>query len=320
MDEGPSTIEYRELRRADLPSFDGIIPQGMGELERATGLDQFAITQFRSLHRFSIWTLFTLLRAIGRPPIRIFVGVDRNRVLGTASLVLLKNAGYILGVATDSTARGHGIATNLLERIRLEVQRSGRPWLSLDVESDNETALRVYRRLGFGERARFVWYVGPNPSTGINPSGMVSGVPQPQTKEVAAWVNSNLPPAIRDPLPATPRMLSHLEVMVRVTRAPLKTWRLASSDQTMAVVRGCYVPAVKTCFTLPITCGPVLSRESLLALVGPVLGWARALGATRTVVVVSDPPGELEPVMASLSLRRAVSTALMVRPSGSLDS
>jgi ribosomal protein S18 acetylase RimI-like enzyme len=316
MSFSPSAIEYRELRRADLASFDDVMLQGLGELERATGLDQLATTQFKALHRVPIWALFAFLRAIGRPPIRIFVGADQNRVLGIASLVLLQKAGYILGVATDSSARGRGIATTLLERLSLEARRNGRPWVALDVESDNETALRVYKRLGFEERAKFGWYVGPSTAPSIDPSGTVAKVPRSQIREVAAWVDSNLSPAIREPLPATPRRFSHLELMTRAPGSLSKTWQLSSFNKTRAVVRGFYVPAVKTCYALPVICDPALTSESLLALLASAVGWARSLGAARTVATVSDPAGELESVMATLGLRRAVSTALMIRPSG----
>jgi ribosomal protein S18 acetylase RimI-like enzyme len=318
MSRSPPAIEYRELRRADLPSFDELIPQGLGELERATGLDQLAITQFKSLHRISIWTIFSILRAMKRPPIRIFVGAEENRVLGTASLTLLQKAGYILGVATDSAARGRGIATTLLTRLCLETWRKGRPWAVLDVESDNVTALRVYRRLGFEEKAKFGWYVGRSPTTKADSSAAVTEVPRSQIQEVAAQVNSVLLPAIRDALPASPSRLSHLEILTRLRRAPARTWQLSSSGQFMAALRAFCVPAVKTGYVLPVACDPTLSKEALLALVTPALTWASSLGATRTVTVISDPPGEFDLVMAALGLNRAVSTTLMVRPSGGL--
>ena len=89
--------------------------QSLGAWERATGLGQVSVAQLQSFRHLSIWALFTFMRALGRAPIRIFVGVDRGQVLGTASVLLLRNAGYIVGVATDSDARDRGIATHPLE-------------------------------------------------------------------------------------------------------------------------------------------------------------------------------------------------------------
>jgi ribosomal protein S18 acetylase RimI-like enzyme len=283
----------------------------MGKLERSTGLDQLAISQFKSLHRTGIWAILTLLRAMGRPPIRIFVGVHQGQVLGTASVIMLEKAGYILGVATDSASRGRGIATHLLERLCLEAQRKGKPWVALDVESDNETALRVYRRLGFEEKVQFSWYVGSASAT--DTGSAATEVHGSQSAEVADWVNRNLPPAIRDPLPATPRKLTHLEVFTRVTRAQVGTWRLPSSGQTVGVLRGCYLPAINTGFAFPIAGDSALPPESLLVLIEPAVRWFHSLDVARTVAVIQDPPGEWEPVLTTLGLSRAVSTILMVR-------
>lgn len=311
MVENSSTVEYRELRRSDLSSFDRLIPQGLGELERSTGLDQPTISQFKFLHSIGVWAILTFLRAIGRPPIRIFVGFHGGQVLGTASVIMLERSGYILGVTTDSASRGRGIATHLLERLCLEAQRKGKRWVVLDVESDNETALRVYRRLGFEEKVQFSWYVGS--ASTADTGSVATEVPRSQWAEVADWANRNLPPAIRDPLPAASGMLTHLEIFTRLLRAQVRTWRLSPSGQTMGVLRGFYLPAANTGFAFPIAPGSGLSSESLFTLIRPAVGWFSSLGATRTVVVIQDPPGEWEPVLATLGLPRAVSTALMVR-------
>ena len=313
MNRGPPTTEYRELRRADLPSFEKVMLQGLGKLERATGLDELSITQFQSLRRRGVWTLLAFLRATGRAPIRFFVGVDRGQVLGTASVILLAKVGYVVGVATDSSSRSLGIATHLLERIHLEAKRKGKPWLALDVETDNETAIRVYKRLGFEERAQFGWYAGPTPGTDVSPSSAMTEASRSDTEEVVDWINRSLPPAVRDPLPATRRRLSHFEIVTRVPRAPSKTWRLSSSDQITAVVRCSYIQTIKTGYVLPITYDPSLTEESLLSIAKPAIGWIRSLGATRTVVVVSDPQGAWGSALASIGLPRAVSTTLMAR-------
>jgi ribosomal protein S18 acetylase RimI-like enzyme len=315
MERNSSAIEYRELRRADLPSFEKVMLQGLSTWERATGLGQVSIAQLQSFRRRGFWTLFTLMRAVGRAPIRIFVAVDRGQVLGTASVLLLSNAGYIVGVVTDSAARGRGIATHLLEQTHLVTQRKSKPWLLLDVDSGNATALRVYRRLGYEERALFGWYVGPTPVTSANPNDTVTVVDRSQMSEVTAWVDHNRPPEIRDPIPATGRRLSHFETITRLPRTPVRTWRLSSSGQTTAVVRGSYLPSVRTGYVIPAAWDPALSGDSLFSLVMPGVSWIRSFGATQAVVVVPDPPGAWKPAMAALGLPKAVLSTLMVRPS-----
>ncbi len=315
MERDSSAIEYRELRRADLPSFEKVVLQGLGTWEQATGLGQVSVAQILSFRHRGIWALFTFMRALGRVPIRIFVGVNRGQVLGTASVLSLPDTGYVVGVATDSAARGRGIATRLLEQTQLVSQRKGKSWLALDVDSENETAIRVYRRLGYKESARFGWYVGSTPVTSANPAGTATEVHRSQMREVAAWVDHNQLPAIHDAMPATGRRLSHFEIICRLPRTPARTWKLSSSGQITAVVQGSYLPTVRTGYVIPVAWDSALPGDSLLSLVTPVIDWIRSLGAKRTVVVVSDPPGAWEPVMAVLGLPMVVSSTLMVRPS-----
>ena len=310
-----SAIEYRELQRADLPSFEKVVLQGLGALERATGLDQTSLTQIQSLRRWGIWALLTLLRALGQAPIRVFVAIERGEVVATASVLLLSETGYVAAVATDSAARGRGIATHLLEQARTLTHRKGRAWLALDVEAQNETAIRVYRRLGYAETARFGWYVGSTPSAGAPIEGTATEVPRSKRAELAAWVDRLRPPAIHDPLPATARRLSHLEISFGTPQTRVKTWRLSGGGEIVGVVRAIYSPKTQTGFVIPAGWDPAASGTALRDLVTPAVTWLQTLGTPRTVVVVPDPPGTWEPVLAALGLPKAVSTTLMVRSS-----
>ena len=288
----------------------------MGAFEKATGLDESIDTVYQYFHRRSVWTLYAFARALGRPPVQVFVAVGQGRVLGTASLALLPKAGYVFAVGTDSAYRGRGIASRLLEQAHRATRDRGIRWTALDVESDNETAIRVYRRLGYEQTARFNWYVGPTPHRTTQTAVAATEVPESRMKEVVAWVNLHQLPALLDPLPATNRMLSHLENVTQLPGAPkARTWLLASSGQPAAVARGTYLPTVHTGFVLPVGWDPAISVDSLLSLASPVIDWSRSLGAARTVVAIPGSPGAWEHVVASLGLSYAVSTTLMVRPS-----
>ncbi len=314
--DSSSAIGYRELRRKDLESFEGVMLQGMGSLERATGLDELSAAQFQSLRRRSVWTLFSLVRAVGAAPIRVFVGVTDGRVLGTASVVFLPQAGYVLGVATDSAARRRGIATALLERIHLASLRKGRRWTALDVESDNDTAIRVYRRLGYEEAERFGWYVGSEPYEDVGQSVGAVEVAKSGMEEAAAWVNDNRPQSVREPLPATARRLSHIEVVTRVAGAPVRTWRTVASGRTSGVVRASYVPEARTGFVIPSAWDEGVGGTGTRSLVGEPVRWVRSLGASRTVVVAPSPSDEWSRTLAGFGMSLAVSSTLMVRRSG----
>ncbi len=303
---------------ADVPSFEKVVLQGIGKFERATGLDQVAATQFQSLESRSNWALITFVRklgdVLGMAPNLTFVGVSQGQVLGTASIILLHKTGYIMGVATDPSARRRGIATHLLEQAHLAAQKRGRAWLALDVESENEAAARVYQRLGYREKAVFSWYTGQPPVMNANVTGIVNEVPNSRMGEVASWVAHNQTPAIHEAFPATKRRLSHFEIVTKLPGSPVKTWELSGSGRTAAVVRGSYLPAIKAGYVIPASPDQALPADSLVALLTPAASWLRSLGATRMVVPIPEPTDSYTPTMAALGLTKAVSTALMIRP------
>lgn len=303
-----------------MPSFHSVLLQGLGRLERSTGLDQLAVSQSKSLSRTGVWTVFTILRALGRAPIRIYVGAEGHRVVGTASEVLLPNSGYVLGVATDAPMRGHGVATTLLERTHLYARQQGKRWTALDVEADNETAIRVYRRLDYEEAARFGWYVGPIPPVGLVHDGGAVLAGRSQAREVSEWVGALLPPLVRDSIPPGGRMLSHLELVVRFPGAPTATWTLGALDQTKAVVRATYAEMVKTGYVIPFTAPPSAGGDTIASALAPAVEWIRSLGGTRIVVVAPESGDQWGAVLSGLGLTKEVSTLLMVRPSDAAES
>lgn len=307
------SVEIREIRRGDISSFEDVMRQGMGKLERATGLDQLSADQVRGLNRPTVWAIFRVLRVLGLAPITVLVGVDNGRVLGTASVVLLENAGYIMGVATDSRARGQGIATRLLESAVTKTKEKGRPWLALDVESDNEIAIGLYRKLGFEEKSQYGWYVGTPKNLGLVGAGDSEEASRVQLDEIATLVDLGRTQAIRDPLPASGRRLSHFEVVTRVTGAPAKTWRMSSSGQLTGAVRASYLPFVRTGFVIPSYWYPDSAEDMLFSLVRRPIDWVNTLGASRVVVIVPEPAGPWGPVVRELGMPKTVTSTLMTR-------
>jgi GNAT superfamily N-acetyltransferase len=309
----PSEIEYRELRRADLPSYEKVLYQGLGTLEHAIGLERSVVTMIQSLRGRGFWTLFVLLRWLGVPIIRIFVAVERGQVLGTASLLWLRKTGVVLGVATDAAARGRGIATHLLAGMPALAQRKGRAWLALDVAAENATAIRVYQRLGYTESRRYAWYVGPPPELALASEETPTELTGPKLRTAAIWVNDQQDAEIRPLFPVTEKSFSHLEVIFQVPRTQVKSWELSASGEPTGVVRAYYSPLTETGFVLPAAWSPTLSAGSLQSLVTPAIQWIRSLGAARLVLVLPEPSPSWEPVLANFGLTKSEVSILMVR-------
>ena len=158
---GSDSLIFRELRRADLPTFTTVMRLGIGKLERSTGLDQNAEAMVTVMSRWSIWFLLWLSRLIGRPFVRVYIAVDGPRVVGTGTVFMLSRAGYVGGMATEVEYPRCGIASRILDLLQAEAARRGRDWLVLDVESENDTAIRVYQRAGYRAVGRFAWFTRP---------------------------------------------------------------------------------------------------------------------------------------------------------------
>ncbi len=308
----PSPISVRDLRRSDVPAWEPVLLQGIGRFEQVTGLDRGVENQLKILRGRGIWVLFNLLRSFQRAPLRILVGTDGPRIVGTATLLYFPQFGYVAGVATDARARGRGVATAVLAQLHAHAARRGRRWAVLDVEADNETAIRLYRKLGYRDLTDHVWFVGPLPAPPAVPGPSATEVRSPDPALVS-WVDSLRPPDVRSALPATRGLLSHLEMITNAPRPQRRTWTLTSSGGVVGVVRGRYAPWTKTGYLFPYVpaTADAATRRALLA---AVFAAHAALGGERVVVTVPAPADEWDEVLRPLGVERAVVTRTMVRP------
>jgi ribosomal protein S18 acetylase RimI-like enzyme len=91
-----------------------------------------------------------------------FVGWDRkNRAMCGVSLASLvaPDVGHITQICVAPQWQGHGIGYELLRRSLVALAAHGCRDVSLTVTSANESALRLYRQMGFGLRREFCAYV-----------------------------------------------------------------------------------------------------------------------------------------------------------------
>jgi GNAT superfamily N-acetyltransferase len=310
--DSPHRIECRELRRSDLPGFTTVLAQGIGALERAVGIDQTSEEMIGSLRRPGIWVLLSFLRLIGVAPVRLYVGTLDRKVVGTTILVLLPETGYIAGVSTDAAARGRGVATHVIETAQATARTKGKRWFALDVESENETAIRVYRRLGYAEAARYGWYTGATPDP-PPPNGTLAHEVKGFDRPLREWADRLRPQSVRSAVPATKRSLQHLELITRANGLRTKRWVLGEGGALTGAATSHYIPSVRIGFVYP-SLPPDAADGVFERLVAPGLRWVRAEGATKLVVVGPDPPGSWAEALARLGVIRSVSTVLMVRP------
>jgi ribosomal protein S18 acetylase RimI-like enzyme len=92
-----------------------------------------------------------------------FVWVEQGRVTGNVSLRRARGwGGFFIGnVAVHPDWRGRGIASALMERALEAISAHGGRWVGLEVRADNQTARRLYERLGFREVGKTTYMLRP---------------------------------------------------------------------------------------------------------------------------------------------------------------
>ncbi|MGP8076236.1 MAG: GNAT family N-acetyltransferase [Thermoplasmata archaeon] len=315
MTEGGNPLVFRQIRRADLPTFVEVIRLGLGKLEHSTGLDEGAEAVFQSLSRWSIWLLFGLLQLIGRPFVRVWVALEGPRVVGTGTLLMLPRAGYVAGMATRPEFRGRGVASRILALQQAETVRRGRDWIVLDVESENETAIRVYRRAGYREVGRYTWYsrLGIPPASTASPSATPTAS-KSELKEFIPKLDASRSADLRTALPADLRMLSHNELLIRGPRAKNQTWIRAPADATPSSVRAYFMPRSRMGVFFPTTGTPEPPADEMTALFASATEWLRPQDPRRCLAVLAEPVGAAGAAFEKMGFVAVVSSTLMVRP------
>lgn len=310
------SLEYRLLRRSDVPSYIDLVLPTIGKLERATGLDRGAESMIRSLSRRSIWSVLKLLQWIGRPIVTVHVAAHGNRIVGTGTLLPLPKAGYVAAMATDPEFRGRGVASRILTLLQNDAARRHRDWLVLDVDSDNDTAIRVYRRAGYREVAKFTWYLrtGLPPTTAPVPAGTPPAT-KAQLQEVAPSLEEGRGPEYRAALPATPRRLTHMETLfVSGRRVRRETWVRRSVSGVPLVIRAGYSPEPPMGVYYPLTGATPPTPEEVASLFDPATEWLRPQAPATCLAVVPEPAGAMGVALERLGFAPVASSTAMIRP------
>jgi len=308
-------MEFRRLRRADLSTFFPVLHLGLGELEHATGLDQDADTSYAQLSRRSTWALLRLLRILGRSPVEIYVAADGPRVVGTGTLLLLPQAGYVVGMSTDPGFRGRGIASRILALGRAEAVRRHRAWMALDVESENDTAIRVYRRAGYREVGRSTWFRRPGVPDPVSLAPEGSGAASSrELTEVLPHLEAGRPTEYRAALPASPRTLSHIEIIIRGSRSRQSSWVRRGTTGTVVAVRAHFVPRTRMGVYIPLAGTTEGGSVEMASALDAATQWLRPQSPVSCLAVVPEPVGPVGGALESRGFRAVVSSTTMVCP------
>lgn len=133
MTPSPATAAVR-VRRAELSDLDDLVA-----LEQATfDSDQISRAQFR--------------RHLDSDSARVLVAsANRRRFLGTAMVFFRKGSqvARLYSIASLPEARGKGVGTALIDAAEAAARQRRCQSLRLEVRTDNDSAIRLYERLGY---------------------------------------------------------------------------------------------------------------------------------------------------------------------------
>jgi ribosomal protein S18 acetylase RimI-like enzyme len=101
----------------------------------------------REWRRLRVPSGLVMMRAAGRRHVRTLL--RRGRIQDRLIPPVPRDAMFVPGVAVVPDRRGQGVGTLLLGRVIAEAADQGLRAVVLDVDADNEDAIRLYQRIGF---------------------------------------------------------------------------------------------------------------------------------------------------------------------------
>jgi ribosomal protein S18 acetylase RimI-like enzyme len=78
-----------------------------------------------------------------------FKARHEGEIAGCGYYHLRRLSGFVFNVGVAEAHRRHGIATNLMQHLELQIWQSGRRWVGLHVDRDNMPAQRLYQHLDY---------------------------------------------------------------------------------------------------------------------------------------------------------------------------
>lgn len=97
------------------------------------------------------WSKGSFLESISNPSNHYLVAIIDDRVVGYCGYWSVMEEGYIYNVAVKESCMRQGIGFRMLEELIVQASSRGITSLTLEVRQSNETAIHLYRKLGFVE-------------------------------------------------------------------------------------------------------------------------------------------------------------------------
>ncbi len=157
---GGDADRYRKCRDEIINAIDSLIEKGEFSEFYVCALEREHIKSIAELEKICFsepWSENVILESFVNGT-KFFVGVENGKVLGYIGVSCVVDEGYITNVAVFPEYRKKGVGTALLERVFSLAKDEGLSFVSLEVRVSNNTAISLYKKLGFkqeGIRPKF---------------------------------------------------------------------------------------------------------------------------------------------------------------------
>jgi ribosomal protein S18 acetylase RimI-like enzyme len=304
-------FRVRDVRRSERESYLALGVDNAGQMDRDLGLVDNARRDMRYVFSPGTWFLLRILRLFGKAPVRFLVAEADGKLVGTTITALGGPWAYVAAVGVSPSHRQQGIAKALVSRAE-EIGRAARkPWLVLDVDSDNAPALKLYSGLGLSSGLRTGWWRLPMvPSTTTENSGEKAAV-RPATKGDKSSARSCSETSL--PLPLPPRNVHPLELICQSPGTTSQDWATGPEASLTYFVRAYFSEPGASSFILCVP-GRNPSTAEARAAISAARDYLIHVGAKDIFAPVREPDPITTLALEDLRSTRMVTTETWWKP------
>jgi GNAT superfamily N-acetyltransferase len=298
-------LTVREYRTGDWSGVTDLWRRNPSEEFPLLGLDPDAVGGV--LHKtegLGIRFVLGLARLFGRPIVVVLIVDVNGRAQGTTLLNFTPEAAYVSGVVVDTSVRRQGHAQEMLRTADGLCRKYHRPYLALDVLSQNDPAIRLYDRLGYQPLRDQVWLArsfGPDAPLPA-PSG--STRIRPYTKRdgpaLAELDNALMPPEVRKILPRHRRDFEVPGIARSILKSDVEAWVAEVDGRPVGFLRSTVSHLMQAAnLSSPLFAGNAsesVARDLLLT----ALRWTESQKAPRVLVEMPEHQWRRRPLLDSM--------------------
>ncbi|MGA7860536.1 MAG: GNAT family N-acetyltransferase [Thermoplasmata archaeon] len=298
-------MTVREYRRGDWVGVAALWQRNPLKEMPLLGLDPDAMGGvLRKTEGLGVRFALGLARLFGRPIFIVLVADVGGQVMGTTLLNFTPETAYVSQVVVDTSVRRQGHAQAMLRACDDLCRKYHRPYVVLDVLSQNDPAIRLYKRWGYQPLRDQVWLArtlgpeaplpAPGDTTRVRPFTTNDG------PRLAELDNALMSPEVRKILPRHRGDFHVPRTVRRNLESDMEAWVAEINGRPVGFLRSTVSRLMQAAnLSSPLFGGDVpapVARDLLLT----ALRWAESQKAPRVLTEVPEHQWRMRPLLDSL--------------------